>query len=113
MVAPGEIEGFIQTHPSVLQAFVIGIPDPKTNEAAVAYVIAKPSESLTEADVIAHCKGKIASFKIPRHVRIVDDVPRTPGPHGDKVQKAKLREMFLAEKRGRVRSPHGPSWAGC
>jgi fatty-acyl-CoA synthase len=97
MVSPGEIEGFIQTHPAVLQAFVIGIPDPKTNEAAVAYVIAKPGESLTEADVIAHCKGKIASFKIPRHVRIVDDVPRTPGPHGDKVQKGKLRELFLAE----------------
>ena len=54
-------------------------------------------DSLTEADVIAHCKGKIASFKIPRHVRIVADVPRTPGPHGDKVQKAKLRELFLAE----------------
>jgi fatty-acyl-CoA synthase len=99
MVAPGEIEGFIQTHPAVLQAFVIGIPDPKTNEAAVAYVIARPGEHLTEADVIAHCKGKIASFKIPRHVRIVDDVPRTPGPHGDKVQKAKLRELFLAESR--------------
>ena len=99
MVAPGEIEGFIQTHPAVLQAFVVGIPDPKTNEAAVAYVIPKPGERLSEADVIAHCKGKIASFKIPRHVRIVADVPRTPGPHGDKVQKAKLREMFLAEGR--------------
>jgi len=97
MVAPEEIEGFIQTHPAVLQAFVIGIPDPKTNEAAVAFVIPKPGKHLTEADVIAHCKGKIASFKIPRHVRIVDDVPRTPGPHGDKVQKAKLREIFLAE----------------
>jgi len=98
MVAPEEIEGFIQTHPAVLQAFVIGIPDPKTNEAAVAYVIPKPGKHLTEADVIAHCKGKIASFKIPRHVRIVDDVPRTPGPHGDKVQKGRLRELFLADQ---------------
>jgi fatty-acyl-CoA synthase len=97
MVAPAEIEAFIMAHPQVLQAFVIGVPDPKLNEAAVAYVIAKPGERLTEADVIAHCKGKIASYKIPRHVRIVADVPRTPGPHGDKVQKARLREMFLAE----------------
>jgi len=105
MVAPGEIEGFIQTHPAVLQAFVIGIPDPRTNEAAVAYVIPKPGERLTEAAVIAHCKGKIASFKIPRHVRIVDDVPRTPGPHGDKVQKSKLREMFLAEDGSGPRRP--------
>jgi len=97
MVAPAEIEAFIMTHPQVLQAFVIGVPDPKLNEAAVAYVIPKPGERLTEADVIAHCKGKIASYKIPRHVRIVADVPRTPGPHGDKVQKARLREIFLAE----------------
>jgi fatty-acyl-CoA synthase len=98
MVAPAEIEAFVMTHPKVSQAFVIGVPDPKLNEAAVAFVIPKPGDSLTEADVIAHCKGKIASYKIPRHVRIVSDVPRTPGPHGDKVQKAKLRDLFLAEK---------------
>jgi fatty-acyl-CoA synthase len=97
MVAPGEIEAFIQTHPKVLQAFVIGVPDPRTNEAAVAYVILRPGEQLSEDEVIAHCKGRIASFKVPRAVRIVADVPRTPGPHGDKVQKGKLREMFLAE----------------
>ena len=97
MVAPAEIEAFIMTHPQVSQAFVIGVPDPKLNEAAVAFVIPRDGESLTEAEVIAHCKGKIASFKIPRHVRIVADVPRTPGPHGDKVQKAKLRELFLSE----------------
>ena len=97
MVAPAEIEAFIMTHPQVLQAFVIGVPDPKLNEAAVAYVIPKPGERLTDTDIIAHCKGKIASYKIPRHVRVVADVPRTPGPHGDKVQKARLREMFLAE----------------
>jgi fatty-acyl-CoA synthase len=97
MVAPAEIEAFVMTHPKVSQAFVIGVPDAKMNEAAVAYVIPKRGEHLSQSDVIAHCKGKIASYKVPRHVRIVDDVPRAPGPHGDKVQKAKLREIFLAE----------------
>jgi len=97
MVAPAEIEAFIMTHPKVSQAFVIGVPDPKMNEAAVAYVIAKPGERVTEAEIVGHCKGKIASYKVPRHVRVVDDVPRTHGPHGDKVQKAKLRELYLAE----------------
>jgi fatty-acyl-CoA synthase len=97
MVAPGEIEDYLQTHPKVLQAFVIGVPDPWTNEAAVAYVIPRPGVTLTEDEVIGHCRGHIASFKVPRHVRIVADVPRTPGPHGDKVQKARLREMFLGE----------------
>jgi fatty-acyl-CoA synthase len=99
MVAPGEIEAYLQTHPKVLQAFVIGIPDPKTNEAPVAYVIPRPGAELTEDEVIAHCQGRIASFKVPRHVRVVADVPRTPGPHGDKPQKQRLREMFLAEGR--------------
>jgi fatty-acyl-CoA synthase len=98
MVAPGEIEAYLQTHPKVLQAFVIGVPDPRTNEAAVAYVIPRAGcGDLTEDEVIAHCRGRIASFKVPRHVRVVADVPRTPGPHGDKVQKARLREMFLGE----------------
>ena len=85
------------THPDVLQAFVIGVPDARTNEAAVAYVIPRPGAALAEDALIAHCRGRIASFKVPRHVRIVADVPRTPGPHGDKVQKGKLRELFLAE----------------
>ena len=98
MVAPAEIEAFIMEHPAVFQAFVFGIPDPKLNEAPVAYVIARPGAHLTPEDVIAHCRGQIASFKVPRHVRIVDDVPRTPGPHGDKVQKGVLREQFLAEQ---------------
>ncbi|MGH7348938.1 MAG: AMP-binding protein [Candidatus Rokuibacteriota bacterium] len=97
MVAPGEIEAYLQTHPKVLQAFVVGVPDARTNEAAVAYVIPRPGARVTEEEVIAHCKGRIASFKVPRHVRVVADVPRTPGPHGDKVQKARLRAMFLGE----------------
>jgi fatty-acyl-CoA synthase len=97
MVSPGEIEAYLQTHPKVLQAFVIGVPDPRTNEAVVAYVIPRPGASLTEQEVIAHCRGHIASFKVPRHVRVVPDVPRTPGPHGDKVQKARLRALFLGE----------------
>jgi fatty-acyl-CoA synthase len=97
MVAPGEIEDYLQTHPKVLQAFVIGVPDARTNEAAVAYVIPRPGAAVTEDELIAYCRGRIASFKVPRHVRVVADVPRTPGPHGDKVQKARLLEMFLAE----------------
>jgi fatty-acyl-CoA synthase len=95
MVAPAEIEAFIMEHPAVLQAFVIGVPDPRLNEAAAAYVIPRPGARLTPDAIVAHCRGRIASYKVPRHVRIVDDVPRTPGPHGDKVQKARLREQFL------------------
>jgi len=97
MVAPGEIESFLQTHPDVDEAFVVGIPDPETNEAPVAYVIARPHARLTEAELRAFCRGKIASYKIPRHIRFVADVPRTPSPHGDKVQRIRLREHAIQE----------------
>jgi fatty-acyl-CoA synthase len=98
MVAPGEIEAFLQTHPDVDQAFVVGVPDPELNEAPVAYVIARPQARLTEAELRAFCRGKIASFKIPKVVRFVSDVPRTHGPHGDKVQRGRLREQAIEEQ---------------
>ena len=97
MVAPGEIEDFLQTHPDVDQAFVVGVPDPETNEAPVAYVIPRPHARLAEDELRAFCRGKIASYKIPRRIRFVSDVPRTPGPHGDKVQRGKLREQAIME----------------
>jgi fatty-acyl-CoA synthase len=97
MVAPGEIEAFLQTHPDVDEAFVVGVPDPETNEAPIAYVIAKPHARLAEAELRAFCRGKIASYKIPKRIRFVADVPRTPGPHGDKVQRGKLREQAIRE----------------
>jgi fatty-acyl-CoA synthase len=97
MVAPGEIESFLMSHPDVDQAFVVGVPDADTNEAPVAYVILKPHARLGEDELRAFCRGKIASFKIPRAIRFVTDVPRTPSPHGDKVQRGKLREQALRE----------------
>jgi fatty-acyl-CoA synthase len=95
MVAPGEIEAFLMAHPDVAQAFVVGVPDPKLNEAPVAYVIPKEGALLTEEALRTFCRGKIASYKIPIVIRFVKDVPRTPGPHGDKVQRGKLREHAL------------------
>jgi fatty-acyl-CoA synthase len=84
-------------HPAVAQAFVVGVPDPTTNEAAVAYVIPRDGATPTEDDIKQFCRGRIASFKIPRAVRVVRDVPRTPSAHGDKVQRIKLREQALRE----------------
>jgi acyl-CoA synthetase (AMP-forming)/AMP-acid ligase II len=99
MVAPGEIEAFLVSHPAVSQAFVVGVPDPKAGEVPVAYVILKDGARADETDLTAFCRGKIASYKIPRRVRFVTDVPRTPGPHGDKVQRIKLRDMAREELR--------------
>jgi fatty-acyl-CoA synthase len=93
MVAPGEIEAFLMSHPAVDQAFVVGVPDPRTNEAAVAYVIPREGATIDGDALRAYCRGKIASYKIPRAVKVVASVPRTPSPHGDKAQRGKLKEQ--------------------
>ena len=58
-------------------------------EVGVAFVRVEPGRAVTADDVLAHCRGRIASFKIPRHVFIVDDFPMTSS---GKIQKVKLRE---------------------
>jgi acyl-CoA synthetase (AMP-forming)/AMP-acid ligase II len=94
MVAPAEIKAF-PMHPGVAQAFVVGAPDPRLGEVAVAYVIPRPGATPTETEVITDCRSRLAGRKVPRHVFIVPDVPRTPGPHGDQVQRAQLRADAL------------------
>src|SRR4029453_686358 len=63
----------------------------ETTEVPGASVIARADARPSEDELRAFCRGKIASYKIPRHVRFVADVPRTPSPHGDKVQRGKMR----------------------
>lgn len=92
MVAPAEIEAFLMSHPAVAKAFVVGVPHERLGEVAVAYVIPRPGHPATEAELVLYCRERLAGYKVPRHVWLVTDVPRTPGPHGDKVQKARLRE---------------------
>ncbi len=83
--------------PAVHQCFVIGVPDTKLGEAVGAYVIPAAGAQPTVQQILGHCRSHMASYKVPVHVRIVDDVPRTPGPHGDKAQKGKLKQMLLDE----------------
>jgi fatty-acyl-CoA synthase len=97
MVSPREIEECVMQMPAVHQCFVIGVPDTKLGEAVGAYVIPAAGAQPTVQQILGHCRSHMASYKVPVHVRIVDDVPRTPGPHGDKAQKGKLKQMLLDE----------------
>jgi len=74
----------------------VGVPDPRLGEVAVAFAIPRAGHAVTGAALQAHCRGRLAGFKVPRHVWVVAEVPRTPGPHGDKVQRSRLREQALA-----------------
>jgi fatty-acyl-CoA synthase len=93
-VDPMEVEAFLMGHPAINLAAVVAFPDPRLSEVAVAFLRLEPGHSLTEAGVIAHCRGKIASFKVPRRVIFVDDFPMTSS---GKIQKVKLREEALRQ----------------
>jgi fatty-acyl-CoA synthase len=91
-VDPMEVEAYLMGHPAIHLAAVVSYPDPRLSEVAVAFVRCQPGAALTEADVLAHCRGRIASFKIPRHVVFVNEFPMTGS---GKIQKTRLREEAL------------------
>ena len=90
-VYPKEIETVIDEMPGVLESAVIGVPHPDFGEAVTAVVVARDGAALSEAAIIESLKAKIANFKVPKRVHVVDELPRnTMG----KVQKNVLRERF-------------------
>ncbi len=88
-VDPMEVEGYLMTVPGVDVAAVVSYPDTRLGEVPVAFVRRRPGHALTAEDLLARCRGRIASFKIPRHVVFVDDFPMTSS---GKIQKVKLRD---------------------
>jgi fatty-acyl-CoA synthase len=92
-VDPMEVEAFLMAHPAINLAAVVAMPDARLAEIPVAFVRKEPGHTLAEPEVVEHCKGRIASFKIPRHVIFVEEFPMTSS---GKIQKAKLREQARA-----------------
>jgi fatty-acyl-CoA synthase len=93
-VYPREIEEYLHQHPRVSEAQVIGVPSAKYGEEIMAWVRPKPGSALTEDELVAFCKDKIATFKIPRYWKIVDEFPMTVT---GKVQKFRMRELSVSE----------------
>ncbi len=89
-VDPVEIEALLQEHPSVEEAAVIGHPDERLSEVVVAFVRAAGGTARDGEALIGHCQGRVASFKIPRHVLYVEELPLTAS---GKVRKTELREQ--------------------
>jgi len=93
-IYPREIEEFLHTHPGVSEAQVIGVPSQKYGEEVMAWVKCKPGVALSPEEMTAHCTGRIATFKIPRHWKLVDEFPMTVT---GKVQKFRMREIAVVE----------------
>ena len=93
-VYPREIEEFLYSHPQVQDVQVVGVPDARFGEELCAWVVAKPGQSLSEDDIRAFCKGRIAHYKVPRYIRFVAEFPMTVT---GKIQKFKIREAMIEE----------------
>jgi fatty-acyl-CoA synthase len=93
-VYPREVEEFLYGHPAISDVQVIGVPDTRYGEELCAWVRLKEGQSVSGDELREWCRGKIASFKIPRYWRFVDAFPMTVT---GKVQKFKMRETSIAE----------------
>ncbi|MDA7596134.1 AMP-binding protein, partial [Luminiphilus sp.] len=92
-VSPLEIEAWLSTHPQVMVAQVVGAPDDRLDEVVAAFIQLKPGATVTAQDIVDYCQGQIASFKVPRVVRFVEEWPMS----ATKIQRSALREQLLAE----------------
>ncbi len=94
-VYPREIEEFLYTHPAVADVQVIGVPDIRYGEEIMAWVKVKDdADPITDEDLRAYCRGKIAHYKIPRYIKLVSDFPMTVT---GKVRKIEMREVSIEE----------------
>ena len=91
-VSPAEVEGYLLEMDGVEEIAVVSYPDERLVEVPVAFVVA--SSDLSADDLLDRCRGKIASFKIPRHIIFVEEMPVTPS---GKIRKVELREWALAQ----------------
>ncbi|XP_068150816.1 medium-chain acyl-CoA ligase ACSF2, mitochondrial [Drosophila tropicalis] len=98
-IFPREVEDFLNAHPQIVEAHVIGVPDERLGEEIVAYVRLHNDvdpKSFTVEALRAYSKGKIAHFKVPRYVVPIDAFPKTTS---GKIQKFKLSQMFENSKK--------------
>ena len=93
-VYPREVEEFLFRHPKVEDVTVVGVPCPKYGEQLVAWIRLRSGETAEASEIVEFCKGQIAHFKVPAHVRFVDAFPMTVT---GKIQKFEIRKAMIAE----------------
>ncbi|MFE9646780.1 class I adenylate-forming enzyme family protein [Streptomyces sp. NPDC006365] len=91
-IYPKEIENVLHTHPAVLEAAVVGAPDPVLGEVPVAHVVPLPGAVVTAGELIEHCRGSLARIKVPVTVVVTESLPRNPV---GKIDKRRLRSIIL------------------
>ncbi len=89
-VYPAEVEYFLRSHPAIDAVAIIGVPDEKWGESGMAFIVIKPGGQLNESEVISFCEDKLARFKIPKHIRFLDELPKNDA---GKIDRKKLKEI--------------------
>jgi fatty-acyl-CoA synthase len=87
-VYPAEVESVLHEHPAVVEAAVVGRPDERWGEVCVAFVVLR--HEATEAELVEHCRSRLARYKVPKSIRFVDSLPRSGM---NKVLKDELRVL--------------------
>jgi long-chain acyl-CoA synthetase len=100
LVYSTEVENTLYGHPAVQEAAVIAVPDIQWGEAVHAVVVAREGHTCSVAELIAHCKDRLAGFKVPRSIEVQDVLPKTGS---GKIDKKSLREPFWAGEDKQVR----------
>jgi fatty-acyl-CoA synthase len=93
LVDPGEIEARLQAHAAVDAAQVVGVPDGRGEDRAIAFVTLHDGAEASGEELRAFCRSQMASYKVPAAIKIVDTFPTTRSANGDKIVKNRLREM--------------------
>jgi fatty-acyl-CoA synthase len=93
-IYPREIEEFLYTHPGVADVQVIGVPDERYGEEIMAFVIPREGQAPDPEELREYCRGRIAHYKVPRHIALCEAFPMTVT---GKIQKFKLREQAIEQ----------------
>ncbi|MFQ5733196.1 MAG: AMP-binding protein, partial [Planctomycetaceae bacterium] len=93
-IYPREIEEFLYTHPAIEDVAVVGVPDAKFVEEVAAWIKLKEGAAATEDGLREFCEGRLAHYKLPRYIRLVNEFPQTVT---GKIQKFRIREMMIEE----------------
>jgi fatty-acyl-CoA synthase len=90
-VYPAEIESVLAEHAAIAEAAVVGVADARWGESGCAFVVLRPGHKAEPKEILIHCRGRLAGYKTPKHVRLVDALPRTAS---GKVKKDELRRLY-------------------
>nr|WP_253258229.1 AMP-binding protein [Pseudonocardia sp. N23] len=97
-VSSQEVEWVVHTHPAVERAAVVGLPDPYRSEAVTAFIVLRAGHALTQDELIEHCRMELASYKVPKAVHLVDELPVDPQ---GKILKHRRRTLSAGCQSGR------------